>query len=91
MRSNQVRPRQSRPTPDRTARRPPVPCQQVDPEVFFPPPGSDGSEAKAICSACPVQAECQEWALAITNLYGVWGGLTQPARERQQRRRRKRR
>lgn len=35
--------------------------------------------AKAICSHCPVQIACREWALA-NEQFGVWGGTT--ARER---------
>ncbi|AEK09864.1 WhiB family transcription factor [Mycobacterium phage Keshu] len=53
-------------------------CQQVDPELFFPERGQGGNEAKRICARCPVIEECREKALSFgTELWGVWGGLTQ--------------
>ncbi len=64
-------------------------CRDLDPDLFFPPVESESSEqrqaresaAKAVCSACPVRAECLSWALAHRERLGVWGGLTE--RERQ--------
>ena len=50
-------------------------CAQTDPEVFFPPIGAHGHEAKAVCSRCPVAAECLLDALERNEPYGIWGGL----------------
>lgn len=55
-------------------------CRGMDPEIFHPLRGAKAimAEAKAICSACPVQAEC-----LVDNLgeqQGVWGGLSQMER-----------
>ena len=33
-------------------------------------------EAKALCAACPVRAECLEFALETGQVHGIWGGLT---------------
>ena len=38
--------------------------------------------AKAICLHCPVVAPCRRHALVRTELYGVWGGLTENERHR---------
>lgn len=54
-------------------------CTQVDPEAFYPDAGRPGP-AKRICLACPLRAECREWALATEEWYGTWGGLSQQER-----------
>ena len=72
-------------------------CLDEDPELFFPV-GSTGpalertERAKAICQACPVVAECLEWALESNQDAGVWGGLSEDERRalRRQRQRRRR-
>ncbi len=38
--------------------------------------------ATRICSRCPVLAECRAHAVANSELYGVWGGLTETERHR---------
>ena len=38
--------------------------------------------ATKICRGCPVLAECREQALANSELYGVWGGMTEADRHR---------
>uniref|UniRef100_UPI002AD3730D WhiB family transcriptional regulator n=1 Tax=Frankia sp. Cr1 TaxID=3073931 RepID=UPI002AD3730D len=57
--------------------------------LFFPPEGLRGAQAaacfraaKKICAPCGVRQECLDHALATSELYGVWGGLT--PRERTQ-------
>lgn len=47
------------------------------------------TEAKAVCAACPVRAECLAYALRHSVRYGIWGGLNE--RERLLKRRRARR
>jgi hypothetical protein len=56
-------------------------------DLFFPKPGDDVSEAKALCRTCPMAGPCGEFALARSPnvLSGVWGGMT--ARERKRLRR----
>lgn len=53
-------------------------CRSVDPELFYPPPGSDGRRAKDLCGRCPVSREClrdgartegRQW------LFGIRAGL----------------
>ena len=46
----------------------------LDPDPFFEP--DDLSTAKAICMACPVQAECLRDGLAGDVADGIWGGFT---------------
>jgi WhiB family redox-sensing transcriptional regulator len=63
-------------------------CRDADPRLFFHPEGERGParrnrdvEAKRLCEACPVMADCREHALAVREPYGVWGGLTEDDRE----------
>ena len=64
-------------------------CLQFAPETWWPEPGAPGvakiKQAKRICRACPVRAECL--AYGLNEKEGVWGGLT--ADERLKRRLRK--
>ena len=41
------------------------------------------TEAKKICASCPVIAACREHALVNSELYGVWGGMTEAERHRE--------
>jgi WhiB family redox-sensing transcriptional regulator len=34
------------------------------------------ARAKAVCSGCPVTAECLDFALADPDAVGIWGGTT---------------
>jgi WhiB family redox-sensing transcriptional regulator len=61
-------------------------CAQTDPEAFFPEKGGSTRDAKKVCGACNVRAECLEYALANDERFGIWGGLS----ERERRRLRKR-
>lgn len=62
-------------------------CRDLDPHLFFPEPDDDAGPAKAVCSTCPVQQECLEYALATRQDDGVWGGLDETERRRLRRRR----
>jgi WhiB family redox-sensing transcriptional regulator len=60
----------------------PALCAEIDPEVWFPERGGNSKyrtpeavHAKQICKVCPAIAECREYALKYTGLYGIWGGL----------------
>jgi WhiB family redox-sensing transcriptional regulator len=57
-------------------------CQQVDPELFFPPKGESAEPAKSICRGCPVRQKCLNWSLQKREPFGVWGGLSEPERRR---------
>ncbi|WP_420623756.1 WhiB family transcriptional regulator [Candidatus Poriferisodalis sp.] len=70
-------------------------CRGLEAEIFYPP-DSDGAgdeegafEAKAVCAACAVSGECLEYALAVREKEGVWGGQTAAERVRIIRRRRR--
>jgi WhiB family redox-sensing transcriptional regulator len=60
-------------------------CRESDPELFFPegtagPALETAAQAKRICAACPVRAQCLDWALSHRAEFGVWGGLTEQER-----------
>lgn len=55
-------------------------CGQVDPEVFFPPKGGSGKQARRICNVCPVMEACREYAINRPQIGGIWGGLTENQR-----------
>lgn len=57
-------------------------CQNVPPNVFFPGRGDSPAQAKQICANCPVLEPCREYAIPISRLSGVWGGLTAEERKR---------
>ena len=57
-------------------------CAQTDPEAFFPEKGGSTREAKRVCMACEVRAECLEYALAHDERFGIWGGLSERERRR---------
>lgn len=64
-------------------------CRGPQAMVFFPPSHlerreeRDGREAraKAICAACPVRRPCLDYALAIREPHGIWGGLNELERK----------
>ncbi len=63
-------------------------CRGLDTAVFYHPENERGPSrvrremnAKAICAACPVAANCLRWALTAREPYGVWGGKSVEERE----------
>ena len=44
--------------------------------LFFPENGDRATEAKKICSGCPVATECLAFAQDTGQAYGVWGGTS---------------
>ena len=57
-------------------------CAQTDPEAFFPEKGGSTREAKKVCQSCPVRSECLDYALAMDERFGIWGGLSERERRR---------
>jgi WhiB family redox-sensing transcriptional regulator len=57
-------------------------CAQTDPEAFFPEKGGSTREAKKVCRACEVRAECLEYALGHDERFGIWGGLSERERRK---------
>lgn len=55
-------------------------CREVDPEIFYPPPGLQPREAKAICGRCPALDDCRAFALDTGEVWGVWGGMSEAER-----------
>ena len=57
--------------------------------VFFPPSNFERKDekedregrAKAICSGCLVRKACLEYAIAIKELHGIWGGTNELERK----------
>src|ERR1700753_1261996 len=53
---------------------PELPCQVNDPDLWFAETPADLERAKAMCTDCPVRAQCLAGALARHEPWGVWGG-----------------
>ena len=51
-----------------------LPCHREDPELFFADTPGEINIAKALCTTCPVAAECLAGALDRREPWGVWGG-----------------
>ena len=64
-------------------------CRGPQSAVFFPPAQFERKEdklhrerrAKEICTACAVRRDCLEYALAIREPHGIWGGLNELERK----------
>ncbi len=63
-------------------------CRGINPAEFFPSDGTGVETAQRVCAACPVTAECLEYALLNRIEHGVWGGASERERRRILRRRR---
>ena len=65
-------------------------CRGEDSSFFFAPSyfekrhekDAREAKAKAICARCPVREMCLEYALAIREPHGVWGGQNETERRR---------
>jgi WhiB family transcriptional regulator, redox-sensing transcriptional regulator len=55
-------------------------CVGAEPGIFDGESLMDVLQAKSICSACPIQAMCLDWATQTQDA-GVWGGLTPEERK----------
>ena len=47
---------------------------------FFPQNKKEEAAALAICTVCPVRQECLDHAIATSERFGVWGGMTERQR-----------
>lgn len=73
-------------------------CRQVDPDLFFAPPGmtyipkDQRDAAKAVCGQCPVARECLRYALDHPEYAtdGIWAATTTFQRGQLRRRRQRR-
>jgi WhiB family transcriptional regulator, redox-sensing transcriptional regulator len=57
-------------------------CRDMDPAIFFPSDGVGVQFAQRICSDCPAQPQCLEYALVHRVDHGVWGGASERERRR---------
>ncbi len=64
-------------------------CRGPQSAVFFPPStferkdeklGREG-RAKEICRTCPARRPCLDYAIAIREPHGIWGGLNEAERK----------
>lgn len=60
-------------------------CKGMGTDLFFSDRPEKITAAKAICATCPVQSQCQEWALDNIERNGVWGGASERQRRRMRR------
>ena len=51
-------------------------CRVEDSEIFFSELASKVARAKVICSACPVQKQCLDFAISNNIEEGIFGGFT---------------
>jgi WhiB family redox-sensing transcriptional regulator len=64
-------------------------CRGNHSHLFFPPSTFERKDdrerremrAKAICNVCPVMSDCQTYAVAIREPFGIWGGMTETDRK----------
>lgn len=49
-------------------------CRYADGVTFFPERGESLEPAKAVCAGCPVDLQCELYALELDAEHGVWAG-----------------
>jgi len=65
-------------------------CRQKNASYFFAPSTPESRQerrdregaARELCRACPVQSPCLDYALAVQEPHGIWGGLNELERRR---------
>ena len=60
-------------------------CRGQGTDDHFPVRGAQTIAAKAVCAGCVVRSECLAYALADSNLVGIWGGTSERERRRMRR------
>lgn len=65
---------------------PPRACEGRDPALWFPKQGDQqlSAWAKRQCWGCKARQQCEDYAMPIGDLAGIWGGMS--AKERSERR-----
>lgn len=64
-----------------------TPCQQNDPEIWFPsgenlPEDTEKIKtAKSLCAECHEVSKCLSFAVTNRIRYGIWGGTTESERQ----------
>lgn len=64
-------------------------CRGHHAQLFFPPSTFERKDdrerrearAKAICNVCPSRIPCSQYAVAIKEPFGIWGGMTEADRK----------
>ena len=51
-------------------------CRGTDPSSFVTARGQSVEPAKALCAACAVREPCLAYAVADSELVGIWAGTT---------------
>lgn len=51
-------------------------CREIGGDVFFPEKGDAYAAPKRVCTDCPVQAACLQWAMDRDEPHGIWGGFS---------------
>lgn len=64
-------------------------CRNQDSALFFADGESSAAndDARRICRACPARRACLDYALPISGLAGIWGGMSAQQRASERRRR----
>lgn len=57
-------------------------CAGMNPELWFPPQGVRGDEARAVCAGCEVRGPCGQLAADTGERHGIWAGLAPGERRR---------
>jgi WhiB family redox-sensing transcriptional regulator len=52
-------------------------CRDENPDMFYTDNAQIVQQARKVCFGCPVRMECQQFALANGEWWGVWGGMSQ--------------
>jgi WhiB family redox-sensing transcriptional regulator len=58
-------------------------CAQVGGDYFFPEKGEPTSDAKKICAACEVRAQCDDYAKHTGHAFGVFAGKSVAAHNKE--------
>ena len=64
-------------------------CRGLSAGLFYPVDDDAVAAAKAVCASCRVAEDCLEYAIAVREKEGLWGGATERERRSIIRRRRR--
>lgn len=66
---------------DRAEWRADAACRGLDTAMFYPGPGADMAQARAVCASCDVSLECLRYALDHDEKFGIFGGRSERQRK----------